>query len=191
VSVIVGPAEKCFTVHNGVLCTISKSFRVACSTRWKEGQDKVVRLPDVDPTVFQRYVDWVYGDILVSGGDLQKKLSMLVELHLLADKLDDVKFRNKTIRVLTRCSWASNLCPGVQVITSIWSNTTSSSPLRKWVIDILMLKDSLSTFEKDVTEYPAELVQQMVLWFVQQRSDTSRNEFQARLPGYLEAEDAD
>jgi hypothetical protein len=191
--VLVGPAEQCFTIHNGVLCNKSRFFRAACSTRWTQGQNKVVQLPDVDPLVFQRYVDWSYGDILVSGTrkDLHKKLSILVDLHLLADKLDDVKLRNRTITALTRCSWVGHLCPPVPIITLIWSNTTSSSALRKLVIDMLMLKGTLSQFEKDLKEYPAELVQQVALKFIQQRSDSNSNDFEARLAGYLEAEDGE
>jgi hypothetical protein len=190
-SVLVGPEEQNFTVHEGVLCSKSKFFRAACCERWKEGQEKVIRLPEVDTTIFQRYVEWAYGDILVSGIDMDQTIPMLAKLYLLADKMDDIKLRNKAISELTSYCCVSKLCPGSAPIILIWGNTTPSSPLRRWIMDILMLTGSRSVFERDLSIYPVELVQQMALKFMQQRPKKNTDGFRARLPEYLEAEDGD
>lgn len=46
ITVLVGAGEERFTVHKDVICVKSKFFRAACSDRWQEGQEKVVRLPE-------------------------------------------------------------------------------------------------------------------------------------------------
>jgi hypothetical protein len=190
-SVLVGAEEQCFTVHKGVLCSKSKFFRAACGERWKSGQEKIVRLPEVEAMVFQRYVDWAYGDILVSEKDSKADMVMLVHLYLLGDKLDDVKLRNKAIKAMTSCSYVNRLAPHASTITLIWSNTTPSSPLRKWIIDHKMLRYSRPEFAKEITEYPAELVQQIALKFIGQTPSQSADVFQAKLPEYLETEAED
>jgi hypothetical protein len=144
----------------------------------------------VDITTFQYYVDWAYSDILVSGIDIDGTIS-LAKVYLLADKMDDVKLRNKAISELSSYCCVRKLCPGSASIILIWSNTTPSSPLRRWIMDILMLTGSRPVFERDLSIYPAELMQQMALKFMQQTPVRNSDVFQAKLPEYLEAEDGD
>jgi hypothetical protein len=53
IAVHVSPTEYRFVVHQNKICEKSKFFRAACSKRWIEGQEKLVRLPEVDIEVFQ------------------------------------------------------------------------------------------------------------------------------------------
>jgi hypothetical protein len=119
-----------------------------------------VRLPDVEATVFERYVDWAYGNILVCGKETGT-LRMLVQLYLLGDKLDDVKLRNKAIKALTNYCVVDKISPCTNIVKLIWNNTTPGSLLRKWVIDDLLMTGSRTSFQKNLPEHPSELIQQM------------------------------
>ena len=48
VRVLVGDEEKEYTVPECLLTRTSASLKAACSTRWEEGQEWVIRLPDQD-----------------------------------------------------------------------------------------------------------------------------------------------
>jgi len=59
VKVLVGPEEQPFVVYKDLICASSKFFKAACSKRWTEGQEKLIRLPEVEPKNFQGYVAWL------------------------------------------------------------------------------------------------------------------------------------
>jgi hypothetical protein len=173
------------------LCSKSKFFRAACGERWRSGLEKIVRLPEIETMVFQRYVEWVYGDILVHGEDMGENMREMVKLYLLGDELDDVKLRNKVLKALSHYRSADRLLPGLGSIDFIWSRTTPSSPLRMWIIDGMMMKYPRPWIEDNLAKYPAELMQQIALKFIQQTPHVSDKIFQAKLPEYLESEDSE
>lgn len=47
-------------MHKDVLCKKSDFFVSACSRRWVEGREKIVRLPAIPPETFELYVHWAY-----------------------------------------------------------------------------------------------------------------------------------
>ncbi|CAK3775086.1 btb poz domain containing [Lecanosticta acicola] len=59
-SVLVGPEEVSFMVHEHVICAKSKFFEAISRNDWKERQDRVVRLPEVLPYCFALYIHWLY-----------------------------------------------------------------------------------------------------------------------------------
>jgi hypothetical protein len=66
-------------------------------------------------------------------------LGDLIELYLLGDVLDDVKLRNKTLRLLN-----THICMGgphlnSNLVNIIWDHTASNSMLRKWAVDALSM----------------------------------------------------
>lgn len=93
-------------VYKDVICASSKFFKAACSQRWVEGREKKVRLPDVEPKIFQSYVAWLYSGTyqMQACKDDPKEvvwsaLNTAVELYLLGDVLDDICFRNKMMEI--------------------------------------------------------------------------------------------
>ncbi|KAK5117443.1 hypothetical protein LTR85_008828 [Meristemomyces frigidus] len=60
VTVLVGPEEKSFTVHKDNLCARSRFFQAACAQVWKEGAEKVFRLPEHQPDCFLVYTHCMY-----------------------------------------------------------------------------------------------------------------------------------
>ncbi|KAK4609409.1 hypothetical protein CLAFUW4_14611 [Fulvia fulva] len=60
ISVLVGEDEEEFKVHKTTHCDRSPYFKAACSTRWQEGREGVVRLPDHKLSTFAIYIHWSY-----------------------------------------------------------------------------------------------------------------------------------
>jgi hypothetical protein len=61
---IVGEEQEQFLVHSTYLTVRSEFFRAALSKHWKEGQSRVIKLPEDDPTTVAQYLDFVYKDML-------------------------------------------------------------------------------------------------------------------------------
>ena len=92
---LVGPKEERFILHHDAVCARSKFFKAACSKQWREGQERLVRLPEVDPVVFKTYCGWVYsGDLAkpfcTSESEVKDRIAEqkhFIDLYLLGDSL--------------------------------------------------------------------------------------------------------
>lgn len=103
---LVGPHQKeeSFTILEDVLCASSKSCKAACSEVWTEGKEKLVRLPEVQPSAFQSYAVWAYSGKVEVDTDRyplpRSQQALLLNACIIRDVLDDVKFRNEVTRML-------------------------------------------------------------------------------------------
>jgi hypothetical protein len=193
VAILVGPDEHRFAVHKDIICAKSEFFRAACSTRWL--QEKVIRLPEIKPNIFQVYSHWAYADTLVPGATATSTSSNkassrgLVDLYLLGDVLDDVKFRNKAMQHLITHA-AENQQPGFKTICHIWKNTPTSSILRRWTVDLAIMNLKRDYFVEHAEDYPAEFVLQIATKLLQQTKPSGRKKLKemSSSPEYLEPE---
>lgn len=60
VTVLVGPEQEEFAIHNTLLCAASRFFERALEGTFIEGQTQEVKLPEEHPEVFAFLVDWLY-----------------------------------------------------------------------------------------------------------------------------------
>lgn len=176
-------------MHKDAICVKSKFFKTACSTRWREGQEKIVRLPEVEAEAFQSYVNWAYSDNVVAESTLGENIEMMIKLYLLGDKLEDIKLRNKALKALHSHATIDKLHPGYGNIKVIWAATPPNSLLRKWVLDVTILRLCREHFEKRLADYPSEFVRELALKSLQQIPVVTEKDFQVKLPQYLEAEE--
>ncbi|SMQ55686.1 unnamed protein product [Zymoseptoria tritici ST99CH_3D7] len=51
-----GIEEKPFVVGKEALGVKSPFFASACSETWKEGQDKIIKLPSIEPRIMENYI---------------------------------------------------------------------------------------------------------------------------------------
>jgi hypothetical protein len=83
-------------VHEDPICHKSPFFKAACSHDWKEGQEKLVKLPTIEPIVFEAYIHWVYThDYFVPLGSHQAA-SGCVHKHGVGCSLEDCLGRDQT-----------------------------------------------------------------------------------------------
>jgi hypothetical protein len=187
--VLAGSEERHFFVHADVICVKSKFFRAACSDRWKEGQEKLIHLPEVELRAFQRYVDWTYGDAIVAEPILKDALYAAIDMYMLGDMLDDVRLRNKATKAFHRHLTIDYVAPATEGICRIWENSPPNSLLGKLTVDVVVEKLGSDTFEDMVEGLPAGFVQQVAVKLKHQATKTRGNVFRAKLAEYLEPED--
>ncbi|GAB7324625.1 hypothetical protein MBLNU13_g08511t1 [Cladosporium sp. NU13] len=132
ITVLVGPEETKFTAHK---------------------DEKVIALPEVEEETFQTYMDFVFGLPIFDG---ETEPLPLVKFYVLGDFLDDVKARDKALRLVI----AERFCPNPETVGFIWDHTTSNSLLRQAAYDGVAARLGVIEFAKKVKQYPAEFVQQ-------------------------------
>ena len=148
-----------------------------------------MRLPEVKVEAFESYINWAYSDTLVAKSNVSLNIDMMVDLYLLGDKLDDIRLRNKTLKALHSYAIIDKLQPSAKNIEDIWHGTPPNSLLRKWAVDIVISRLGRKCFKDNLTAYPSESVQELALKALQQIPTIAPEEFQAKLPLYVEAEE--
>lgn len=164
ITVLVGREEQQFILYQDVVCAKSKFFKAACSKKWREGQEKVVRLPEVQPDNFKAYCGWLYSGqcpepICTKDSDAYQQASewkQLIDLHLLGETLDDVQLRNHSITVLFQSMRNQNMIPHPSGLTLIWESTPPRSQLRKMLVHAVISRLNSEVFVKNMEEFPRE-----------------------------------
>ena len=139
--------QKRFILHHDAVCSKSKFFRAACSERWLEGQERIVRLPEAKPVAFQEYCRWIYygqvadGTCTMTSSNIEKlgETQRLIDLYLLGDQLDDTQLRNQANIKLFKSLQNANTMPSIAQMELVWDSTTRGSSLRKLLVDVVVL----------------------------------------------------
>lgn len=183
-----------FLVHKDIICAKSKFFVAACSKSWLEGQEKQVKLPEVDASLFQSYLTWIYcGQLNItcfSNEDINKlscqssrTVAKYLELCFLGDVLDDVHLRNKVLQTLVL--GADNMLH-VQTVQRVWEKTPNNSPVRRMMVDRATLRGQRTHLLENLNKFPEDFVQQVTAALLKEVPTKDQESFTARLPSYLE-----
>ena len=146
VRVTVGDGEKqeSFDVHEALLTARSTFFKNALSGDWKEAEDRVVNLPDVEGAIFQLYIHLLYTDKLASipESDSQRHIEYcrMAKLYVLGDRLMDITTKNVAIDALIQTAKeptanGKSYAPGNMCIRIIYEGTQQNSLVRQLMID--------------------------------------------------------
>lgn len=138
---------------------------------------------------FESYINWAYSDTLVAESTVNDNIDMMIDLYLLGDKLEDIKLRNKTLKALHSYATIDLLNPNARNTTKIWRGTPPSSLLRTWILDLTVSRLRRKSFENNLTDYPSDFVRELALKALQQIPIMASEEFQVKLPLYLEADE--
>ncbi|KJX96634.1 hypothetical protein TI39_contig610g00005 [Zymoseptoria brevis] len=145
ITILAGWDKQPFKVDEDEVCAKSGFVASACSTSWKEGQEKVIRVEDVKPRVMEQYINWVYKDKVPLAsefideeidGDAEYKHH--VELYLAAQLLQDdvlqILLIDSLLLTFPRCgevTWG-------KLVKKVWPDvgfTMKESELRRLMID--------------------------------------------------------
>lgn len=178
ITVLVGREEEQFILYQDVVCAKSKFFKAACSKKWREGREKVVRLPEFQPDNFKTYCDWLFSGqcpepICTKDSQTDQKCSeirQLIDIHLLGETLDDIQLRNHSIATIFQSMRNQNTIPHASHLTIIWNATPPRSQLRKMLVHAVVTRLSHETFADLVTQYSHELVQDVAVTFMRAKS---------------------
>ncbi|KAK1057328.1 hypothetical protein LTR74_014236 [Friedmanniomyces endolithicus] len=165
ITVLVGLKEVRFTVHQDLLCSNSDFFKKACSGDWTEAPERVVRLAHTNVAFFQIYVEQLYRAStdpgiyeqmryalrLVHGPhsgsvNADEVVSHMCRLWALGDFLQDAWFQSTVIDELDENPAIEP--PSGSTIEWVANNTTTNSPLAKWLLEALVPHLGSSAFTR-------------------------------------------
>jgi len=163
--VLVGPEQKRFTVHHGMMAHHSGFFRAARSSRWNQDPQAPMELIDVEPWEFRDYLQLVYARTYIEPrGELRDYINdtqhhpkerfsaicklgvdhymALFKLQMLADRLDDLESANLVMDAIVLFGDKHTKTLGLTLTTFVYEFTPPNSPLRKIVRDTMVYENA-------------------------------------------------
>lgn len=142
-----GEASQDFYFHQGRLAYHSDFCDAALSSRWREGQEHTIRLPEDDPALFATFSKFVYtggihcGQVDDKRFEQGKKLeddalgARLIALWALGDKLMSPTFRDAVVNRLTDELDCNGYYP-VDFHQVVYAMTSGACGLRRLAVDV-------------------------------------------------------
>lgn len=195
-----------FAVDPRKICSTSGFFAAPCSKpRAIEGEAKVVRLPEQDPTTIQEYLNWMntgevdlmHPEALIRG----KKPAFAgcnnrFALHFLADYLHDVEFANRIMDLLVQLcaeSWPATRAQSIpsKQLDQTYAFTVADSPLRKLVLDCMLRVTCGASLAGSMHDLPRDCIYELAGLAIKTAQEGGwMNDFVGMEEKYQEPEDA-
>lgn len=203
VKVIVGEDDTSasFFLHEDLVTSRSCFFRKALKTygedgslQWREGEERIVKLPEDEPRVFASYVQLLYlgklpihkalTDIETKDSNELKKLlvinveqeyMLLARLYVFCEKVQDTKSKAAVISAFVEASCKSRAnglrhYPHTAAISCIYKGTPELDPLRDVLVDFWIFHaHSGWTGPEKVDDYPHEFTYEVMKGLIKER----------------------
>jgi hypothetical protein len=148
----VGKDQKRFVVHEQLLTHYSEFFRAALTGRFKEVEDKVVKLEDTRPRVFECFVHWLYHQRFpdASKGDDKELVqdwgttnedsiltTNLIEMYVLGDQRVMAQLQREALDDLYHhLMWTNASTPNDVQVRYAFKYLRSDDPLCRLLVDL-------------------------------------------------------
>ncbi|KAK4613844.1 hypothetical protein CLAFUW4_09110 [Fulvia fulva] len=136
-----------FHVHEDVVKEKSNFLKAAFDRRWREGQSRVLELPEDTPATISAYLEWLYSRSIqpppVEPGT-GHRFERLVRLYVFGKKIQDDAFCDAVMRLMAqKCdqeheedeecvAWV----PNQDDIELLYAGTPQGSPARRFLVDV-------------------------------------------------------
>lgn len=169
INVVVGAEGllESFHVHEELLCRTSDFFTAALSKDWKESRQKIVRLPEDDPDLFEIFADFLYGGRIHStkesdtigntDDDYYKdpERERLARCWILGDKLAAPLFQDASIDAIIQKMVETERAP-VNLHGIAYLETSGSNPLKRLVVDIAAWRYTADDFDDSEEDHESQ-----------------------------------
>lgn len=163
ITVNVGDVPTVFHVPRSLLCDASEFFKTATKVEWREGQTKLVNLPDDTCASFSNWLNWLYRRELTMGpneGEAMDQASYhqnwrsLMAAYSLGRKLLDGDYKDAVVDAmavlaLTRHGDRCRYAPPRFARTQIFGTTNAGSTARRLIVNIMAHAKSVLTDNDD------------------------------------------
>lgn len=176
VQVEVGPEERKFTLHKGLLCAFSSYFKAALEGGFKEAEEQVIRLPEDDVKVFERFQLWIYTGTFIEAGETEKDMDddLIIGLYLSAEARGIPQLQNLAIDCYINNFDALGEVQ-TRVFRRIYENTLPSSPLRRLITDLTVISGGPSWFSEGLEKHwSREILLEVVRGLTKEKEKKSR-----------------
>ncbi|KAF2679122.1 hypothetical protein K458DRAFT_259155, partial [Lentithecium fluviatile CBS 122367] len=141
-----GDDVQSFWAHKELICSKSDFFAKALNGKWKEADENVVKLPEVEAEIFELYMQLLYTEDPSNGfinNDVTAEYIRLFKLCVLCEKLQDRTAKNRVIDAVVELSKKVKVdgniwLPGASAVSILYEGTTSSSRMRTLLADFLV-----------------------------------------------------
>jgi hypothetical protein len=152
VTLVIGPDEQELTVCGHLLAKTSEFFETALKKEWKEGQTRIIKLPEDNVESVTHYLDFVHGEGLPSesikhaedvpdGSSDTHPNRLLIGLYILSERVLNTTLQNAVIKEILRLVSLTHTksrrnVPSLHAISEIYKGTTDGSPVRRLMVDL-------------------------------------------------------
>ncbi|KAF2849341.1 hypothetical protein T440DRAFT_399272 [Plenodomus tracheiphilus IPT5] len=148
--------QKIFYIHKDVLCKTSGFFHAAMKQEWSAQRTQPIDLTDVNPDLFELYVQWLYSKKVsiqaILNEENEAPVSVLVKSYILGARLADSKYQKATMKTLFLYAHKTETYPDEQTMRLAYRYTLSFDPLRKLLIDFWVCKASVTWSDGSLVE---------------------------------------
>jgi hypothetical protein len=158
----VGDQQKKYTLHTKLLAYHSGYFHGALSGNFKETEDGIIVLSDVDTDAFDVFVDWVYEKKLpecvhaISPKD-SPVVSIRSRAYVLADRLLVLDLKKELMDVDFDRFQGYRNTPGFIRIIYLFKNHPESDPMLQLVVDSFCINEAIRKMKPSSTNLAPEL----------------------------------
>jgi hypothetical protein len=170
-----------FTIPECLLTETSEFIKAAChGTAWIESSSRTMKLPEIEPEVFNAYLLWVHRQELPAAraDDALELIEDLTRLWLLADRLVDFRLRNAAIDAiiaeLNDFTTSMNAFPP-ELAAQVWSVTTPGRPIRRLIVDYYAKHVYATVVKAEVAEYHPDFTMDLLVKAIEVVKDDNGN----------------
>lgn len=152
VTVIVGEneAQRTFHVYEGPLKQYSSYFRTALNGCWLESNERVVKLPQDEPEVFQVFFNYIMSGKLYARLTTDKQIplheALTLKVFIFGDTRGVPEVCNAAVDLLFQILIQKGIFPG-DSLRYVYDNTPGHSLLRRFLVEVLLSVADLSAME--------------------------------------------
>ncbi|MCJ1403139.1 hypothetical protein MMC11_006362 [Xylographa trunciseda] len=195
VTIVVGPKERSYIIHKGILCKHATYFEAALSEGFLESKTMIIHLDEEDPKIFDIFINWLYvrkivpDDASVTDMSWQTK----AELYIFADRRGCSALKSDTIDLMIEHaldngnSMPPYALPSNPVVCHIWENTPASSPLRRLMVDVYAYLVVLTDAETSPGSLPHSFLRDVLAKYFELTSERVNIQQDFGGPGFAES----
>ncbi|KAF1849756.1 uncharacterized protein K460DRAFT_3178 [Cucurbitaria berberidis CBS 394.84] len=149
----VGAKQKKYTLHRKLLVYHSEYFRSALSGKFRETDDGVIVLNDIDTDAFDIFVDWIYETKLPTRIDTDApgdgRTSVKYRAYVLAEKLLATDFKRILMDLIFTVIRNKHANPASALIIYAFENLPEKDAMLRLLVDAWCVHDSLNRMGDD------------------------------------------
>lgn len=175
VTVLVGPEQKIFHVHRGLICHYSTYFRGAWKGEFREAHEEVVKLENDEVKVFEVFFSWLYTHRFFEENGAPTNWAIgrmtLAKVWIFGDARGIPELQNAIIDEMITCiaKWERL---NAQFVKEVYDNTVDGAPLRKFSVEYFLSNDDkglLTLLGSEGPDYPSQFYREVALGLVGDR----------------------
>lgn len=152
ITLFVGESKTVFYVHEDLLCRYSSLFKAAFSSKFREGSEKTMALPEDEVEIFEMLVDWIYTQqhSIPQSDNYTTEVNArgrALRLLVVSDKYGIPVLKNSICEALIESARARK-APPVADVSTAYLQLPEKSGLRKLLIDWFVDFCQLGWYEK-------------------------------------------